>query len=111
MLLFATYNCGIPPQSLLFSVIDVALTFSKTHLVGSPPSILLNESFKYFRNEIFTGHFGINPVKLFHETSKYSRSFKATMDEGTIPLEEFPCKYRDSKFNQFPIFDGISPYK
>ena len=35
-------NCGIPPQSLLFPIIDIASIFLKT-TVGSEPSIFLRK--------------------------------------------------------------------
>jgi hypothetical protein len=63
-------NCGIPPQSLLFPITDVAFTYLKTPSVGSSLSKSLNERFKYFKNESFSRPFGINPDKLFYETSK-----------------------------------------
>ena len=104
-------NCGIPPQSLLFPITDIAVTFLKTPPVGTSPSILLNEMFKYFKNRSFSKPFGINPDKLFCETSKYSRTFKKAIDEGMVPLNEFPCKPRYTKLKQFPIVVGISPEK
>ena len=104
-------NCGIPPQSLLFPIIDIAFTFLKTPPVGTSPSILLNEMFKYFKNKSFSRPFGINPDKLFCEISKYSRPFKEAIDEGMVLLNEFPCKRKYTKLKQFPIVVGISPEK
>ena len=101
-------NCGIPPQSLLFPIIDIVSTFLKTPIVGSASSISLNYMFKYFKNKSYSRHFGINLDKLFHETSKCSRPFKEAMDEGMIPSKEFPCRCRFSKFKQFSIVAGIS---
>ena len=101
-------NCGMPPQSLLFPITDIAFIFLKTPPVGTSPLILLNEMFKYFKNESFFGPFGFNPDKLFHETSKCSRLFKEAIDEGMVPLNEFPCKPRYTKVKQFPIVVGIS---
>ena len=72
---FGSCNCGIPPQSLLFAIIDIASTFLKTPTVGSGPSRSLNEMFKYFKNKSFSRSFGINLDKLFRETSKSSRPF------------------------------------
>ena len=104
-------NCGMPPQSLLFPTTDIAFTFLKTPPVGTSPSILLNEMFKYFKNESLSRPFGINPDKLFRKTSKCSRPFKEAIDEGMFPLKEFPCKPRYTKLKQFPIVVGISPEK
>ena len=104
-------NCGIPLQSLLFLITVIIFTFLKTPSVGTSPSILLNEMFKYFKNESFSRPLGINPDKLFHETSKCSRLFKEAIDEGMVPLKEFPCKPRYTKFKQFPIVVRISPEK
>ena len=104
-------NCGIPPQSLLFPITDIIFTFLKTPPVGTSPSILLNEMFKYFKNESFSRPFGINPDKLFYETSKCSRPFNEPIDEGMFPLKEFSCKPRYTKLKQFPIVVGISPEK
>ena len=64
--------------------------------------------FKYFKNESFSRPFGINPDKLFRETSKCSRPFKEAIDEGMVPLKEFPCKPRYTKLKKFPIVVGIS---
>ena len=36
-------NCGIPPQILLFPIIDIASIFLKTPTVGSEPSIFLRK--------------------------------------------------------------------
>ena len=36
-------NCGIPPQILLFPIIDIASIFLKTLTVGSGPSIFLRK--------------------------------------------------------------------
>ena len=92
----------------MFPIIDIGSTFLKTPTTGSAPSISLNEMFEYFKNKSFSRPFGINPDKLFRETSKSSRPFKLAMDEGMIPSKEFPCKQRLSKFNKFPIVVGIS---
>ena len=104
-------NCGILPQSLLFPITDIIFAFLKTPLVGTSPSILLNKMFKYFKNESFSRPFEINTDKLFCETSKCSRPFKETIDEGMFLLKEFPCKPRYPKLKQFPIVVGISPEK
>ena len=73
---FVSYNCGIPPQSLLFPIIDIASTFLKNPIVDNGPSISLNEMFKYFKNKSFSRPLVINLDKLFRETSKSSRPFK-----------------------------------
>ena len=73
---FGSCNCGIPPQSLLFTIIDIASTFLKTPTIGSGPSRSLNEMFNYFKNKSFSRPFGINPDKLFRKTSKSSMPFK-----------------------------------
>jgi hypothetical protein len=64
-------NCssGIPPQSFLFLITDIALAFRKTLSVGTSPTKLLKEIFKYNRIEIFCKSLGFNPEKLFRERS------------------------------------------
>ena len=49
---FGSCNCGIPPQSLLIAIIDIASTFLKTPTVGNGPSRSLKKLFKYFKIKV-----------------------------------------------------------
>ena len=102
---------GTPPQSLVFLITDIALAFLKTPSIGTSPSISLNERFNFFKEGSFSKTFGIEPKRLFLETSRNLRPFKKTIDEGKDPLKELPCKLRYSKPKQFPMELGIFPDK
>ena len=104
-------SCGTPPQSLAFPITDIALAFLKTPSVGTSPSISLNERFNFFKEGSFSKTFGIEPDRLFLETSRNLRPFKKAIDEGKDPSKELPCKIRYSKLNQSPMELGISPDK
>ncbi|KAF7825807.1 hypothetical protein G2W53_016971 [Senna tora] len=60
----------MPPQSLLLPAIDIALAFLKTPSVGTSPSNILKETFKYSRTEMFCKPVGIEPDKLFCDRSR-----------------------------------------
>ena len=63
-------NSGTPPQSLVFPITNIALAFLKTPSVGTSPSMSLNERFKLCKKGSFSKPFGINPNRLFLETSR-----------------------------------------
>ena len=90
-------SCGTPPQSLVFSITDIALAFLKSPSVGTSPSISLNLRFNFFKKGRFSKTFGIEPDMLFLETSRNLRPFKKAIDEGKGPSKELPCKLRYSK--------------
>ena len=100
-----------PPQSLVFPIIEIALAFLKSPSIGTSPSISLNERFNFFKEGSFSKTFGIEPDKLFLETSRNLRPSKKAIDEGKGPSKELPCKLRYSKLKQFPMELGISPDK
>ena len=104
-------SCGTPPQSLVFSITDIALAFLKSPSVGTSPSISLNLRFNFFKEGRFSKTFGIEPDMLFLETSRNLRPFKKAIDEGKGPSKELPYKLRYSKLKQFPMELGISPNK
>ena len=104
-------SCGTPPQSLVFSITDIALAFLKSPSVGTSPSISLNLRFNFFKKGRFSKTFGIESDMLFLETSRNLRPFKKAIDEGKGPSKELPCKLRYSKLKQFPMELGISPNK
>ena len=54
---------------------------------------------------------GMDPDRLFCETSRYRRPFKEAIDDGMAPIKEFPCSLRCSNIKQLPIDVGISPNK
>ena len=63
-------SCGTPPQSLVFSFIDIALASLKTPSDGPSPLMSLNEKFNFFRNGSFSKPFGVDLNRLFLETSR-----------------------------------------
>ena len=89
---FGNCNFDIPPQSLVFPINDMTLVFLKIPSVGTSPSKLLNEIFRYSRKGSFSIPFGMDPDRLFCETSRCWRPFKEAIDDGSDPSKEFPCK-------------------
>ena len=59
------WNSSMPPQSLLFSKTEVALTFLKTSSVGIMPSRSLNDRFRFYINSNRTKNLGILAERLF----------------------------------------------
>ncbi|RHN55565.1 hypothetical protein MtrunA17_Chr5g0419231 [Medicago truncatula] len=78
-------RCEIPPQSLLFPVTANALAFPKTPSLGTSPSNMLKETFKYSKTEIFCRTLGIDPVNRFLDRSKYRRPLREAKEDGMIP--------------------------
>ncbi|KAJ1431188.1 hypothetical protein SESBI_07430 [Sesbania bispinosa] len=85
-------NFEIPPQRLLFPITVKALAFRKTPSVGTSPSNMLKETFKYSRKEMFCRPLGIDPDKRFRDRSKRRRPLSEAKEDGMIPWKEFPCK-------------------
>ena len=85
-------NFGIPPQSLVFPTNDITLAFLKTPWVGTSPTKLLNERFKFSKRWRFSNSFGMDLDRLFCETSRCQRPFKEAIDDGMAPSKEFPCR-------------------
>ena len=90
----------MPPQSLPFPWIEVALEFLKTPIVGTSPSKLLYDRFNNFKNLKFSKNLGISPEKLLLERSKSSRPLNDSKDEGTSPSKKFLLMARNSSFTQ-----------
>ena len=72
---FGNCNFGMPSQSLVFPINDIALVFLKIPLIGTSPSKLLNKIFKYSRKGRFSIPSGMDPNRLFCETSRCLRPF------------------------------------
>ena len=72
---FGNYNFGMPSQSLVFPINDIALVFLKIPLIGTSPSKLLNEIFKYSRKGRFSIPSGMDLDRLFCKTSRCLRPF------------------------------------
>lgn len=96
---------------LLLPVKNIALAFPKTPPMGTSPSKLLKEIFRYTKKVKFYIAFGILPDKLFWERSRWIRHFIDDKDDGTFPQKKFLCRQRNSRLEQSPMVLGISPDK
>ena len=63
----ARCSSEIPPQSLPLPATNIVLAFLKPTLVGTLPSNILKDKFKYVRRERLCNVVGMVPDKLFHD--------------------------------------------
>ena len=92
----------MPPQSLPFPLMKVALMFLKTPSIGTSPSKWLKDRFKNFKKTNCSKNFGIWPDKLLLEGSNFSRPLNDPKDGGMIPWKRFPFMMKSRSITQLP---------
>ncbi|TYI63024.1 hypothetical protein E1A91_D10G291700v1, partial [Gossypium mustelinum] len=77
--------------------------------LGSTPSKLLKERFKYFKALKLTRNSGTPPERLFSDTSNSTRPLNELKDEGMGPSNKLPPRNNLSSLTQLPRLFGIKP--
>lgn len=106
---FGKFNLVGPPQSLLFPTTETALKLLKILPVGTSPSNMLKERFRFSSRGRLAKKPGICPEKLFRDRSSNCRPLRFDREGGMVPLKWLASKMSDSSIRQPLKVDGISP--